>query len=72
MAEIMENSEIEIECPTCGGRTKKTAGWMEEHDRLACECGTMISVDRTMYRKENAKAESQRDGFQGLLEKLGK
>jgi hypothetical protein len=46
--------------------------WIEDHDELACDCGTMIPVDASKFRKELVKAESKLDGFQGLTEKLGK
>jgi uncharacterized Zn finger protein len=72
MADIIDAAEIELQCETCGGKTKKSIEWIRDHDEFACDCGTMIRVDPSKYRKELAKAESERDGFQGLLEKLGK
>ena len=72
MADIIDDLEIEIECENCGGKTKKSSRWIEDHDQFACECGTLISVDPRKYRKELAKTESELDGVQGLMEKLGK
>lgn len=72
MTDIIDYTEIEIECKICGGKTKKSMKWVEDHEEFACECGTLIPVDAKKYRKESAKAESNLDGVQGLREKLGK
>jgi hypothetical protein len=66
------DEEIEFQCEKCGTTTKKALSWVEGHDELTCECGTMIPVDVRKYHKELAKSESSKDGYQGLLEKLGK
>lgn len=72
MAGRIDDTEIELECEACGGKTKKSMAWIEDHDEFACACGTMIPVDASKYRKELAKTESQADGSRGLMEKLGK
>jgi len=71
MAIIVDDTEIELTCDNCGGKTKKSIEWIKEHDQLTCDCGTMIPVDPSKYRKELAKTESGLDGFQGLMGKLG-
>jgi hypothetical protein len=71
MANIMDDTEIELACENCGGKTRLSIEWIKEHDQFACECGTMIPVDPSKYRKELAKTESELDGSQGLMEKLG-
>jgi len=72
MTDIIDDAEIELQCENCGRKTKKSMEWIEDHDELACDCGTMIPVDASKFRKELVKAESKLDGFQGLTEKLGK
>jgi hypothetical protein len=72
MAGTIDDAEVELQCENCGGKTKKSIAWIENHDQVACECGTLIPVDPSKYRKEFAKAESELDGFQGLMGKLGK
>jgi hypothetical protein len=72
MTDIIDEAGIELQCENCGRKTKKSIEWMADHDELACDCGTMIPVDASKFHKELVKVESERDGFQGLLEKLGK
>jgi DNA-directed RNA polymerase subunit RPC12/RpoP len=72
MTDIIEDAEIEFQCENCGRKTKKSIEWIEDHDEFACDCGTMIPVDVSKFRKELVKAESELDGYQGLMEKLGK
>jgi hypothetical protein len=67
-----DDAQIELECESCGVKTKKSIEWATDHDEFTCECGTLIPVDASKYRKELAKTESQSDGVQGLMEKLGK
>lgn len=72
MADVKDDREIELTCEDCGVKTKKSIDWINAHDELTCECGTLIPVDASKFHKELAKTESQLDGFQGLMEKLGK
>ena len=72
MTDIIDNAEVELQCENCGRKTKKSFEWIKDHDEFACDCGTTVPVDASMYRKENAKAESTADGFRGFMEKLGK
>ena len=71
MANIIDDTEIELECENCGGKTKKSIEWIKKHNQFSCECGNLIHVDPSKYRKELAKTESELDGVQGLMEKLG-
>ncbi len=71
MTDAIEQTEIEVECENCGAKTKKNIKWIMDHDQFPCECGTMVVVDPSKYRKEMAKTESTLDGFQGLMEKIG-
>jgi hypothetical protein len=66
------DTEIELQCESCGAKTKKSIEWAKDHDELICECGTLIPVDVSKFRKELVKTQSELDGSQGLREKLGK
>ena len=70
MANIIDDAEIELECENCGGKTKKSIEWIKKHNQFSCECGNLIHVDPSKYRKELAKTESELDGVRGLMEKL--
>ena len=72
MTQVIDDAGIELQCENCGRKTKKSAEWIKDHDEFACDCGTTIPVDVSKFRKELVKAESGLDGFQGLMEKLGK
>jgi hypothetical protein len=72
MAGSIDDAEIELQCENCGGKTKKSMAWIKDNDQFACACGTLIPVDASKFRKELVKTESELDGFQGLMEKLGK
>jgi hypothetical protein len=37
MANTIDNAEIELECENCGGKTKKSAEWIKQHDQFTCE-----------------------------------
>jgi hypothetical protein len=43
---------LEIPCPQCGQKHKKTVGWLKSHQDIACGCGGTIAVDsRDLHRK---------------------
>ncbi len=71
MTDIIDDTQIELECGNCGGKTKKNVRWIMDHDKFICECGNLIHVDPGKYRKELTKIESKLDGVQGLMEKFG-
>ena len=72
MTGTIDDAGIELQCENCGRKTKKSIEWIENHDEFACDCGTTIPVDPGTFRKEVVKAESELDGFGGLMEKLDK
>ena len=72
MTGTLDDAEIEISCGNCGSRTKKSIGWMKDHNEFECGCGTMILVDASKFRKARVRTESGLDGSRGLAQKPGK
>jgi hypothetical protein len=72
MTRNKDDTTVEISCKSCGSKTKKSVGWMKDHGEFECGCGTMVTVDPNEFNKELMNTESDLDGSQGLLKKLGR
>jgi len=45
MAGMIENVSINVPCPECGKRTKKTMKWVQSNPTMPCECGATVDLD---------------------------
>ena len=46
MAAELDGATIEVPCPKCRYKSRKTVGWLKAHSELTCiGCGTRISSD---------------------------
>ncbi len=72
MADNADSAEIELRCDKCGVVTRRSLEWTPDHEEIVCGCGALIPVDPAKFRKELVTAESNFDGFEGMMEKLGK
>lgn len=72
MAGFLDNAEIEIPCSNCGGKTKKSIGWIKSNSQLTCACGTIINLDADQFRGEIAKVDASFANLQRTLKSFGK
>jgi peptide subunit release factor 1 (eRF1) len=43
---MFERAELDIACPQCGQKFKKTVGWLQQNDACACPgCGVEIRFE---------------------------
>jgi len=42
---LFDSAEIDIPCPQCGHKTKKTVGWIKTHHHHVCGCGFRVDLD---------------------------
>jgi transcription initiation factor TFIIIB Brf1 subunit/transcription initiation factor TFIIB len=48
---IFDGHEIEVPCPKCGQKTKKTIGWLRDHAEMICAgCGVTIVLKDEGFR----------------------
>ncbi|AXQ93185.1 hypothetical protein D0Z66_04775 [Cereibacter sphaeroides] len=44
---MFDKQSLDIPCPNCGKKTKKTVGWIKTHDSFTCSgCARDISLDK--------------------------
>lgn len=72
MAGFLDNVSIDIPCPKCGRKTKKTIGWVKANKKFTCGCGVEVVLDAGQFRGEIAKAERAEADFKKALKGLGK
>ena len=69
---ILDGFEIEIPCPKCGRKTKKSIGWIKTNRQLSCGCGTVINLKTDQFRRETAKAEQLLADFHARVQRMFK
>jgi transposase-like protein len=66
MAGYFDDATIDLPCPQCGKKTKKSIGWIKNHANFTCRgCKSVIDLSSKQFQREIAKAER-------LLDNLGK
>lgn len=60
---LLDSAAIDVPCPQCGKKHKKTVGWLKTNKRIACGCGGNVTVDPSRFRREIAKAERDLANF---------
>ena len=65
---MLESQSIEVPCPQCGKKAKKTIGWIKAHSEYTCAgCNNTVKLDRNKFLREIEKAEkSIRDLTKGF------
>ena len=70
---MFETSKINIPCPECGHKTKKTISWLKANDVMVCGgCSKQITLDRKDLLAGLKKAEKILDDFKRSIGKIGK
>lgn len=59
MANIFNNTEIEIICKSCKRKIKKNISWAASYSNFTCACGTKITLDTCQSKDEVNKVEKQ-------------
>ena len=72
MAGLLDSTEIDITCPKCGRKTKKTIGWVKTHKKFTCICATDIMLDTSQLKTEIAKIEKSFSALESTIKKFGK
>ncbi|WP_051052578.1 hypothetical protein [Bradyrhizobium liaoningense] len=72
---LFDSQSIDIPCPGCGHKTKKTIAWIRAHHRYTCAgfgCGKDIVLERDKLLAGIDKASRSLDKFKRSLSRLGK
>jgi len=54
-----DNQEIELPCPKCSRKTKKSIGWIKRNKQMSCACGAVINLQSSDMQRELRRLESQ-------------
>jgi len=66
MAGELVGGRINVPCPGCGYKTRKTGGWLRAHNEFTCVgCGTRVTMESRQFHDGLWKVEDS-------LDKLGK
>jgi len=67
---MFDTAEIEIKCPKCGTKAKKTIGWLKTHNSMVCRCGTTIQFDKSKFTGPLKKVEKSLDDLKRSFKRL--
>ena len=48
--ETVKGIEIDLSCPKCFKKTKKSIGWLSDNDSFTCTCGMTSKIDKGVLR----------------------
>lgn len=54
----LDKLDMEIACPTCGKKIKKTVGWLKKDGRV-CPHGCGTTFDTNQFKRDIKKAEDE-------------
>ena len=73
MASILDGSPIDLPCPGCGHKNRKTVGWIKLHSRMTCAgCGRDVILDSSDFRRGMRNVDTQLDKLSKTFRKLGR
>lgn len=67
MTGIVDDQTLDLPCPKCGKKTKKTVRWVKANKQFTCSCGTAITLDADQFRAEIAKLEKAFAKLEGMF-----
>jgi len=67
---FLNDEQIEIACPNCGFKIKKTLGWFKQYGHLCPGCSATLKTDQT--RRDLEKIECGLSELFRKIDKLGR
>ena len=58
MSGILDDQTMDLPCPKCGYKTRKTISWIKTHENLTCSCGAVIQLKTDEFRRKIGEIES--------------
>lgn len=69
----VDRAELDIPCPKCGHKTKRTIGSLKREPNIDCAgCGATFDVDLTKFNEGVRKAQQQLEALKKTLKGFGK
>jgi hypothetical protein len=68
---IFDDTSIDIPCPQCGMKHRKTFEWIKANDRIGCQCGISMILDKSKLLDELKRAQEFRAALKRGLRRFG-
>jgi predicted RNA-binding Zn-ribbon protein involved in translation (DUF1610 family) len=70
---MFETAQIDIPCPNCGAKTKKTVGWLKAYDDVVCSgCGANIKIDKSKFTAPLRDLDKGIENIKRAFKRLGR
>lgn len=67
---MFEDATIDIPCPGCGHKHRKTLGWIQANDHIACVCGASIELEKSGLTRGLDEVEKSLSDFKRNLGRM--
>ncbi len=71
MSGVLDNSPLEIDCPSCGRTVRTTIGAVRRSPTLRCPSGHEIAVDASQFDRELKKVDRSFSDLEKTIKRLG-
>ena len=68
--DFFDNQEIDLPCPNCGAKTRKSVRWIKNNSQFICSCGGVIDLKSEQFVRELRKVEVEIDKLKKSLGKF--
>lgn len=72
MTGLFDRGEVNITCPKCDHKYKKTIGWLKANDHILCVCGVDIRFDKSKFTAPLQEVDKAFDDMKRKLRGFGK
>lgn len=70
---LFDDAEIEIACPGCGHKQKKTVRWLSNEKSFTCPgCRERVTLDNDELRRDMRKVDKAADDLKRQIARLNK
>ena len=68
---MFKNASIDLSCPQCQTKIKKTIGWIKQSTQFTCtRCGSIVKLQKDQFIRELKKADKAVDDFKRKLKSM--
>jgi ribosomal protein S27E len=73
MPSPLDSSAVDVPCPGCGHKNRKTVGWLKTHDQMTCGgCGKVVQLESSGFRKGMREVDASLKKLTDTFKKLGR
>jgi hypothetical protein len=65
----LDSGRVDLPCPECGYKNRKTVGWLKTHNQFVCAGCRKVTIDTRGFRQGMRKVDAELDKLTKRLSK---